>query len=427
MPDQTLDDTQPTPNIKTPPQAPVSAGSDFEAGQTQTNDSSMKVTPGARTQVKRLSACLWTLLAMALVSLGVAGGAYAGYWNGSQSALEIRAQKFNLQITEQYMLGLDDLKSGRYDAARQRFEYVFGLQPDYPGLAEKMAAVYTILYATATPTLVTQTPTNSPTPTLTLTPTPDLRPVQERWQQAVDYFQAGDWSAALESLIALRKADEAYQVTQVDDMLYFALRQRGVNKIYQESNLEGGIYDLSLAENFGPLDLDALVARNNARMYLYGSSFWEAYPELAVYYFSQVAAAAPYLRDGSGWTATERYRGALIQFGDRLMQEGEWCRAYEQYQLAVSIRSEPGLIAALDSAAQLCLPPTATYPEPATSTATATPTATLEATASSPPAASDTPSPLPPPSETPPPTPSPPPSETPVTPTEPPPIDTPTP
>lgn len=427
-----MDDTQPSL---------IHKGSKQTTGKTPSSDRDDPVIENIQTHVpdtapiqvnqsrkRNLSRIILALLVVLLLALGIVGGGYAGYLDGHQRIAEIQSESLYAQIAEQFYLGERDLQANRYDAARQRFEYVFAYEPEFPGLAEKMAAVYTILYATATPTQVTPTLTLTLTPTITFTPTPDLRPIEERWDNAVEFFQAGKWSEALDSLLALRKAERSYQITLVDDMMYLALRQRGVKKIYEESNLEGGIYDLALAENFGPLDLEAEVARNNARMYLYGSSFWEAYPEKAVYFFSQVASSAPYLRDASGWTATERYRGALIQYGNQLFQQGEWCSAYEQFQLAASIRSDQSLVAALDNAAQMCFLPTdaPTISVTFTPTMTGSPTPTEAFVTPIPPTATDTPPPLP--TNTPPPPDTPiPPTETPEPPTESPPGDTPSP
>jgi hypothetical protein len=40
-------------------------------------------------------------------------------------------------------------------------------------------------------------------------------------------------------------------------------------------------------------------------------------------------------------TATERYRIALIRYGDQLAENREWCLAQEQYEAAFSITSDP--------------------------------------------------------------------------------------
>jgi hypothetical protein len=388
------------------------------------------VKPIRRPRRKRVFVWLFVLLAVFLFTIGAAGGGFAGYQSGMQSTKQLRSEKFRLSLKEQFELGSRDLDAGHYEVARQRFEYIFNLDPNYPGLTEKMASVLTILYATATPTPVTPTPV---TPTITLTPTRDLRPVQDRFNQILNDLRNSAWSAAIDAIVALRKEEPSFEVTRLDGLLYLSLRQRGVAKIFQESNLEGGIYDLALAENFGPLDLEAEVARNMARLYLYGSSFWEAYPEKAVYYFGQVAAAAPYLRDASGWTATERYRGALIQYGDQLGANGDWCSAWEQYQLAAAIRVDVDLTSRMSNASTQCEPPTAipTGIPSLTPTASLTPTWTILPPTSGLP--TDTPVPLltdtpvPPPTDTVAPqptnTPAPPPTDTPL----PPPTDTPVP
>jgi len=374
-----------------------------------------------RRRLLRVALILGTVV---FISLAAAGGAFAGYRSALQAQEQLRSQQLEASLKEQFDLGVSDLAAGRYEIARQRFEYIFNQDPSYPGLTEKIATVLTILYATATPVPVTPSPTITTTPTVTLTPTKDLRPVQDRFDQALQGLNSGDWNAVVDSLLSLRNEVSTFKTARVDGMLYLALRQRGVDKIYNQSNLEGGIYDLSLAENFGPLDVEAVVARNVARLYLYGSSFWEAYPEQAVYYFGQVAAAMPYLRDGSGWTATERYRGALIQYGDALAQQGDWCSAMEQYQLAAAIRGDAALSNKLSEASQRCEPPTSTPTVVPSLTLTPSPTLIWTDT---PPAVTDTP--IPPPTNPPPTDTSAPPTDTPVPPTDTPvpPTDTPVP
>jgi hypothetical protein len=155
-------------------------------------------------------------------------------------------------------------------------------------------------------------------------------------------------------------------------MLFISLRQRGVSKIWDQGNLGGGAYDLALAERFAPLDVQANSWRELARLYLFGSSFWGVIPEQAVFYFSQVAAAAPGLRDSSGITAAERYRQALVQYGDQLGGNGDWCAAQEQYELALTMGADAAIQEKRDNAALKCSPPTPTQAE-----ITETPTPTL--------------------------------------------------
>jgi len=322
-------------------------------------------TPAGRRKLLPLLA--WILLALILIGGITAIGGLGGY-----RAAQIEYQKNAVSLgektlTEQYALAVQDLKEERYDFARQRCEFILAQDPAFPGASEGLASAVEILYATATPTPVPPSPTPSSTP--------DLRPVEDLFNQVKTHFMQGEWDQIIEVIIALRKADVNYHVTEVDGMLYRTLRNRGIAKIIERGDLEGGIYDLTLAEGFGPLDVNALTYRDLARYYGMGSGFWEVYPEQAVYYFGLVASAMPSLRDGSGWTAAARYREAIVQFGDQLAREGDWCRAQEQYELALSYSPSPELQATAESAAYECMPPTETAePETATATLTLSPT-----------------------------------------------------
>ena len=321
-----------------------------------------------KTNQKNSIRWIWLFLAVLLLGITTVIGGLAGFQSGDQARQDQETAQIGNSLQEQYELGLQDLESGEYELARQRFEYILNQDPNFPGVAEKLAQAMQILYATATPTPLP--------PTATPSPTPDMRPIEDLFTQARALTTNEDWNGVIDTLTNLRKVDRAYRVAEVDGMLYLALRSRGIHKILNESNLEGGIYDLALAEQFGPLDVEADAARNWARIYIIGSAFWEAIPEQAVYYFGQVASAAPYLRDASGWTARERYRGALVQYGDQLASRGEGCDALEQYERAQSIRAEESVHPKLAAAYELCYPPTPT-PLPETETPTITPTETV--------------------------------------------------
>jgi tetratricopeptide (TPR) repeat protein len=312
-----------------------------------------------------LRSWLWIALFVLAAGFMVVLGALMGYQSGTQAQEIIQTRIIELTLEEQYNLGVQDLEAGRYEVARQRFEYILKHDPSYPDVTDKLAQAMAILYATATPTPPAATP--SPTPTR------DLRPVEEMFAQAQAQLAGQDWNGAIDTLIAMRKENRSYQAPRVDGMLFISLRYRGMDKIWKEGNLEGGLYDLSLAENFGPLDVQANSARELARLYMIGSSFWEVHPEQAVYYFGQVAAAAPGLRDASGWTASERYRASLIQYGDLLASQKDWCQAQEQYELAYSMGADATLQATIQEVALKCSPPS---PTPELTTETPTPTAT---------------------------------------------------
>lgn len=319
---------------------------------------------------RRYTWLFWLLFALAaftsMALIGAAGGYSAAQanWQSTQSAFAGQS------LAEQYAMGVEDINQDQYDIARQRFEYILQQDPGFPGAADKLAQVIAVLYATATPTLAP--PTHTPIPTR------DLRPLEELYTYVTSKYAQGDWDGTINAILALRQSDPGYRVVEVDGILYRALRNRGISKIKDDGNLESGIYDLALVERIGPLDAEALNYRDLARYYMMGSGFWEVYPEQAVYYFGLVASAAPYLRDGSGWTASARYQAALIQLADQLARAEEWCSAQEQYELAISYGGGGGIQQTAVYAAEKCSPPTET---PAliteTPTLTLTPSMTL--------------------------------------------------
>jgi len=303
--------------------------------------------------------------------------AVAGYNSGIQKRQLAESGMMAQSIQEQYDLGLQDMQAGRYDLARQRFEYVIQLEPDFPGVTDKLADVLVQLNSTATPT-ISFTPTPSPTP--------DLRGVQELYDQAQVYLTNSEWGPAIDALLSLRKADPTYQAVWVDNKLYLALRYRGMDKILKSCDLEGGIYDLTQSSLFGPLDRDADNYLTWASLYLTGASFWELDWAQAVYYFAQVGPALPNLCDGSRVTAAERYRLALVGYGDFLAEAGDWCAAAEQYTLALSLGADTAVEEALTNATLGCeggqeVPP----PAPELGTPTQTPPLEITPTETAPP------------------------------------------
>ncbi len=285
-------------------------------------------------------------------------GLYGGYNSGIGIRKSAEATQIGQALNKQFELGAIALAEGRYDHARQHFEYILMHNANYPGAAEGMAEAILGMSFTATPTI---------TPSPTLTPTPDLRGVEAIFNNAQALINAGDWANALAALDQLRKEGPDYRTAEVDGMYYFALRYAGADKIAKEGDLEGGIYYLTLAERFGPLDSTANGLREGARLYITAATFWEINWEQAVNYFGQLASYAPNVWDNaSGMTAGERYYYALMRYGDYLFNQKnrDACGAYAQYSAAMAY-GQLDDVAAKNSrhAYEICYPPTAT-PEP---------------------------------------------------------------
>ncbi|OGO68405.1 MAG: hypothetical protein A2Z49_08175 [Chloroflexi bacterium RBG_19FT_COMBO_56_12] len=275
---------------------------------------------------------LWAILGVLVMALIAASSAYGGYTSARQERASVYATQVSGDAQAQYDLALQDITAKNFDLARQRLEYVISIEPNFPGAAEKLTEVLLEQRITATPT-------NAPTPTLS--PTPDTRGRDELFSQAQSMMASGDWEGAIDALLSLRQKYPEHMAIKVDGMLYIALRNRGIDKIAVDADLEGGTYDLTLAERFGPLDAEAKNWRDWAELYIRGSSFWDVDWAQAVYFFSQLAPSAPNLRDASGWTASERYLKALLGYGDWLSANGQWCSARDQYELYLELIADP--------------------------------------------------------------------------------------
>jgi len=332
--------SQPEPQPAAPEAAPVPAEATQPAAPAVPAEHPVK-------KKRRALWLLWAFLGLLILVIIAAGSAFLGYQSAITERTNYQSTQVSGEAQAQYDLALEDFAAKRYDMASQRLEYVIQLDPAFPGAADLLTRVFVEQRTTATPTLA---------PTPTPIPTPDFRGRDDLYAQGQNMLAGGDWSGAIDTLLTLRKKYPDFQAVDVDGMLYVALRNRGVDKIAIQSDLEGGTYDLTLAERFGPLDAEAGNWRDWAELYIRGASFWDVDWSQAVFYFSQLAPTAPNLTDASGWTSTERYLQSLLGYGDWLSAAGDHCLAAEQYHTYLGLRQdtdvEPTAVAADEQCAE---------------------------------------------------------------------------
>lgn len=310
----------------------------------------------------------WGWLAVAFVfAVGVVGvGAEAGYIAGRQLSRQNEAAGLAQAAQEQFDLGVADLLAQRYGLARQRFEYVLSIEPGYPGASELLGKSLEALNM-PTPTASPIAPEATPTPQ----PTLDRSSLETLFGQGQNAFIAGEWSGTIDALLALRHLDPTYRIDEVNPMMAASLRNRGLNKIFS-GDLEQGMYDLALAERFGPLDSQAQAWRNTAAFYKFADSYYGLDWAEAARYFAQLCG-------GGTWDSCFRHAESARAYGDLLIASADPCAASGQYDAALRSWNLPNLEPTAVSASRACqtattLPPTAT----ASSTAlTSTPSATL--------------------------------------------------
>ena len=333
---------------------------------TETSESTQPNKPVTRP--RRGRAFLFNALGLIIILVIAVLG---GYSSGIGIRRTNQSSTIMQQLGEQYQNTLIDIQFGRYEIAKQRLEWIISNDPTFPGAQEKLTEVLVL--------------SNQPTPTLTpsLTPTPDFTGAQEAFAGAQQLIAAQNWPEAIRALDLMRKLDPNYEQSKVDGMYYFALRNYGYSLITQQGNLEGGIYQLTLAERFGPLDRDSNGLREGARYYLIGASFWELDWQQAVAYFDQVRAWGN-LWDGT-MTAAERSWFASMRYGDQLFEQEQYCEAVTQYTNAQSIAALDQTAAEnFDDAYAGCYPATPTIDLTLSVTAGVTPVVT-EATTEPPP------------------------------------------
>ncbi len=278
------------------------------------------------------------LISALIVLVAIALGSAAGYAQGVGTRMSIQQTSEGKSVAEQYLLAEKDFAEKRYANARERLDYIFKKDQNYPGAVALLTKL--MVQMAVTPSL---TPTIVPS----ATPTRDTRSLEIIFAQAQEQVKNSEWTNSMASLDQLRKADRYYRTAEVDGMYYISLRNRGMDQIigqraYAETtNMEGGIYDLTLAERFGPLDGAADGTRSGARMYIIGASFWDLDWEQAVYYFSMAADQLPFLRDASNVTATQRYYQALLKYGDDQIAKGgrqkDRCVALDTWERARNV------------------------------------------------------------------------------------------
>lgn len=305
------------------------------------------------------------LLLVAVVVLGASAG--TGYMAGVDQRRSELATAEATGLKEQFDLGVTDLEEGRLEAAKQRFEYILSNDPDYPGARDLLTLAQQGL----------NEPTTTPSPTatqVTLTPTPTLDPntLDGLIEAAKAANQREDWTEAIQALLTLRRRDPDYRLDEANQLLFTALRNRGMGKLFRK-DLEQGIYDLRLAGLLGTLDNQAQGWIRSAAFYQYANSFFGLDWQEATRNFANLCAAGI-------WDSCWKYAQSTMKFGDQLYEDEQYCAAVEQYDASLTTRDNLALVPTATAALEACLTATVTPDTPTptpTGSTTVTPTSDL--------------------------------------------------
>lgn len=310
---------------------------------------------------------IWVLIGLLIMLVGSSAGGFLGYQEGLNLRNKAYDEALVTEVTTQFDRAVREMEEGSLQNAQKRLEYVIQHMPEFPGAQDKLTEVMMAQAWVASPT---------PEPLPTMTATPDMRGEEDLYNQIISYLTAEDWNSAILTMDTIRQTNLGYRTIDVDGLYYLALRNRGIFDILQGS-LEPGIYDLALAERFGPLDIEADNYRNWARYYLSGASFWGVDWPQVVRQFGELINMVPNLHDSDGMTVQERYRVGLIKWGDALALREEWCAASEKYEMALAFRLDEVVAPTATAVYNECNKPEETEES---QQPTETPTATTETT-----------------------------------------------
>ena len=261
---------------------------------------------------------------LALIFAGVllvvmAIAAWVGYQTGQQLQVSQAQSTLAADLDTQWRLAEQDIAAGRDRFALQRIEYIVSINPNYPNANERLAQLRASLEVT------------EPAPTVT----PTRRPVSEDpatiLAEMQRYAGESNWDAVIDEAAHLRTLNRDFEPKAVDQLLYTALRSRGLERI-KGDEVELGIADLDYAALFAPLDQEALSYKEYGRMYLAGIGNYGLNWARAVSALSELYSIGPYYKN-----ANQLLYKALIAYAYELESYGDNCLAAEQYRFAAQM------------------------------------------------------------------------------------------
>jgi hypothetical protein len=297
------------------------------------------------------------LIAIAILLL-VYGTVIDFAWQRGQS---LRAENEQLAIQEQLASQMayaeEDIKVGSYNLAIRRLDWILEHDSNYPG-AESLRQV--ALNGDNT------RPTLTPFPTATSPPVEEPRPEESEparlFAELQQVIEDEDWKSVVTAVSAFQAQYPDFNRQQTDAMLYNAYINLG-QLLLPGDQVELGLFYLAQAEKLGDLPLEVEDQRLWAELYLLGISYYGVDWSVAVYYFRDLCAAAPFYQD-----SCLKLQEALISFGDQFAANLDWCPAEGYYAEAVRQNNDPVTSGKLGEARRQCLEATPTPTIPITGT-----------------------------------------------------------
>ncbi len=290
---------------------------------------------------------------MLFLLLGAGGVALVAMYHGIQDR-DLRARQ---EAEEHYQKGLIHLQAGECELAIAEFTFTIRLAPDHAEAYDKLVKAEAQCQILPTPTSEMQESVK-----------------ETHYNQAVALFAQGRWDEVILELEQLRQLDALYQQETVQDMMFQALSNRAMQLVNQDS-LEEALSYFDRALELRPDDVDLQVQRRMAALYQTGQSYWVADWRRAITTFAELYALDPDYKD-----TEQRLHDAYVNYGDSLVEDGQWCLAREQFAAAIDIIPQHSTEQKRVNAYTHCVTSTPTPPPTPTVKPTRVVTDTLPAT-----------------------------------------------
>jgi hypothetical protein len=297
------------------------------------------------------------LIAIAILLL-VYGTVIDFAWQRGQAQ---RAENEQLAIQEQLANQLDfakeDIEVGSYTLAIRRLDWILEQDSNYPEAESLRQEAFKA---------ANTRPTVTPFPTATTPPVEEVKPEEAEparlFAELQQVIEEQDWESAVTEITAFQAQYPDFNRQQTDAMLYNAYLNLG-QLLLTGDQVELGLFYLAQAEKLGNLPLEVEDQRLWAELYLLGISYYGVDWSVAVYYFRDLCAAAPFYQDSCA-----KLHEALVSFGDQFAANLDWCPAESYYAEAVRQNNEPVTAGKLSEARRQCLEATPTPSVPITGT-----------------------------------------------------------
>ncbi|MDH7485887.1 MAG: hypothetical protein QHJ81_06380 [Anaerolineae bacterium] len=303
----------------------------------------------------------WPLLAVLslVLILGLGGLVVAGVL-GLRHGLEQRQVQQATAVAGHFQRALRYLDSGELALAQAELARVLELAPEHEGALARLRELEEAAARRQTPTAA---PISTPTPVPTPPPgTPQMGALDALFAEARQLFEQQRWEEAALRLEQLRTLAPDYQPQAVEEMLFQAHYQHGL-QLAQADHLEAALRSFDQALALRPDDAAAQEERELTALYAAGVGTWGADWKKTIATFAELYRRRPDYRD-----VARRLLDAYRQYGDALARKAQWCEAARQYASALTVRDDQEIVRLRDEADYACR------------TATPTPTATTPVT-----------------------------------------------